>query len=358
MRNRYGGGKHWKYAFGTLIAVLIIGGALVGLGYINFNTAGASNQQTGTQLNTNTNLNGGAVTQSACTQLASGYPKLQGSLSYLNQSNGNASVQGVAVPFNISVYPYTSGAFIAQGVSAANGQFWTNSTLPCGATVQGFVGDNSHEYIQYTQPFQIGSGLTTLSVSNLAKMAQLSSVKFSNATTFGNTTVSLGQLASAGQTYYITETVNLGNGAYGGTGIEAAYAYNASEVQSISLVPISGFPAGFQIQKWTDPSGSALPSLSYVPTGYTTTAFQLPAQSAWGSVLSFKVAIQLKSAFTSNTQVNAFINDIVNYPTGGMTLTPSTVSASGSDLGEAYTHVGTLAANQLAPTGAINIMSS
>lgn len=313
-------------------------------GVLILNTAGV--QPTGSS--GQPSYSGGSPNQCPAT-LTKGYPAVQLLLGYANQSNGNASVQGVVQPYNVSTLG--SSTALASGVSSASGIAWTNSTLNCGSTAVAVVGNNVNggTYTLLSAPFAVGPAITKVPIQNLWKMAPLSSVTFTNSTTLGATTVTLGKDAAAGQTYYVTENLNLGNGAYGAGGIEVAYAYNAVLIKSVSI-------SGIQNGKWTDPSGLTLPVQTYVPAGFTTVAYAIPGSNTWGTTLSFKVAITTTSVYNANTAINAFVNDIAYYQTnGGMNVTQETLSASGADLGEPYTHVGAATVNSLAPAGAINV---
>lgn len=322
----------------AVVSVLLVAGLYTGT--INLNTAGV-------QPNGQPSYSGGNPGQNIAP--VAGYPKIRLQLGYINQSNSNASVQAVAQPFNISLAGSSSP--LGQGGSAATGIAWSNSTTTPGSSVVAVVGNNvdGGVYVARTSPFTVGPSITTLPIQNLQKIAPLSSVTFSNGTTFGASSVTLGQDAAAGGTYSVTENLKLGNGAYGGSGIEVAYSYNAQLIKSISLT-------GVPNSKWNDPSGLTLPATTYVPTGYTTVAFQIPEQNAWNSQLSFTVVVTTQSTFNANTPINAFVNDIPFYQTnGGTNVTQETLNSAGSDLAEPYSHVGTQAVNSLALAGAINV---
>lgn len=328
-------GAKWKWSFGitALVAILFVAGIYTNV--IRFGSA--------------TPIGGSSVQQTilgSCGSLNAGFPKLKLYVQYLNQSNQNLPVQ-VATAYNAFSNPAGSsgaygGAAAVTGVTSASQATFLNGTLNCGGPAAIFVGDGSTYATVSSPSVNITSGITSLTVRTW-KLAQLSSMTFSNSTTFSNTSVTLGQVPAGGTSYtQVTELLRLGAGSYGPGGIVLYYTYNSMKIQSV--VPGSGAVLD------SNPNDAPPTTVLQLNHNSKTVAYLIPGQYTWGSLISIPLTITTTGGYTTaqgNTIINCAVAGKTGFLLNGVQPINATVNPNtGAGIGLPITQT----ANALEPT--------
>lgn len=274
---------------------------------------------------------------------AGGFPKLAFIASYQNQANNNVNTTA-AVAYNVTQIP-SAGVPVVAGATSASQFTYTNGTTQCGGTYQltfGYGPSGGTFYPATTQPFQMGQNTTKVAFIALQKEAQLTSVQFSNTTTFGvtalvtNNVITPGRIPAASSTISnIYFTLNTGAGAYGGN---QTIVYMSANTAAISNIQVFSQVNGAYTNQVPSGIGGATPSTYNSFTGATTYWFKLPPMTTWSSSYGpFQVKIALTSSFAGNTAINFGVNDEPGYVQNGQVSTPAfgLDPNSRADLGQA-----------------------
>ena len=216
---------------------------------------------------------------------------------------------------------------ITTGATATS----TSGEVPCSppATVYATYGDanSASYYLQATPQTSATGSLTTLYDTNILPVAAVSAPVFINSLTGAYGSNAIYNAAGNFQTYTSTMNLQAGNGVYGNTNIELLFAFNNTEIQSVTVTG-----TGVSSTSAVTPSGTTYGS------GYTLVAYTIPALKFYNSS-SYQVIVKT-ATLNSNTvvanPVQLFLKDSASYMNNGQIISNAYINSQlNSNIGHA-----------------------
>lgn len=249
---------------------------------------------------------------------------------------------GVVQTPAVSASTYVVGASSPSNTTTTGSSAtYVKNTISCSPSQEIYAtyGDatSSSYYLQATPSVSATGAITQLFDTNLLPVAVISNPVFVNSQNGTYSSNAIYTKAGNSQTYTSTMNIQAGNGVYGNNEVELLFAYNSSEISSVTVTGngVQSFGSGIVPASTTYQSGYVtkayiIPSLAY----YNQTSLQVIVKTNTLNANSLVVnPVQLfikdSASYMNNGQIvnNAFINPITNTNIGHSTVDVSALSA-------------------------------
>jgi hypothetical protein len=239
---------------------------------------------------------------------------------------------GIVVTPSVTSSVYLAGqSSPVNTVTTGSSATTVSGTVSCSPpqTVYATYGDanSGTYYLQATPQTSATGAVTQLYDTNLLPVAEISAPVFVNSQNGTYASNAIYKNAGNSQTYTSTMNLQAGNGVYGNTNIELLFAYNNTEIQSVTVTGSGASSAPVSI-----PSGTTYGA------GYTLVAYTIPAMKFYNQS-SYQVIVKT-ATLNSNTvvanPVELFIKDSASYMNNGQLVSNAYInSQTNTNIGHA-----------------------